>query len=70
MSVLEVWVQINITNGSFEDFISVIEKNQKREVVLGLCFILYLVVFLLSEGLPLIMSLRENVVAAIISVQK
>ncbi len=58
MSFVQVWVQINITNGSFEDFISIIEENQNQFVVLGLCFIAYLVIIMLTEGLPLIMSLR------------
>ena len=58
MSAVEVWVQINLTNGSFEDFITIIEENQNQYVVLGFCFIVYLLVVLLSEGLPIIMSLR------------
>lgn len=48
MSAVEVWVQINIANGSFEDFISIIEQKQNQYVVLGMCFILYLVILLLS----------------------
>lgn len=62
MSSVEVWVQINLTNGSFEDFITIIEENQNQYVVLGFCFIVYLLVVLLTEGMPLIMSLRESVV--------
>lgn len=62
MSSVEVWVQINLTNGSFEDFITIIEENQNQYVVLGFCFIVYLLVVLLTEGMPIIMSLRESVV--------
>lgn len=48
MSVGEVWVQVNLTNGSFEDFISFIEENQNQYVVLGFCFLAYLLLILLT----------------------
>lgn len=48
MSVLEVWVQVNLTKGSFEDFISIIEENQNQYVVLGFCFLTYLLIILLT----------------------
>lgn len=63
-------MQINLTKGSFEDYITIIEDNQNKYVVLGLCFIVYLVVMLLTEGLPLIMSLRESVATALTEVFK
>ena len=64
MSALEIWIEINIKNGTFEDFISIIEKTQDKFVVLAACFILYILIILLTEGLPLMLSLRESLIMA------
>ena len=58
MAAVEIWIEVNIKAGSFDDFIGIIEQNQDKFVVLGSCFILYLLIILLSEGLPLMLSLR------------
>lgn len=65
MSVLEVWVQINTENGSFQKYINVILKNQNQFVVLALCFIGYLVLLLFSEWLALMVSVRESIIVAL-----
>lgn len=55
---------MKINSGGFETFISLIEQNQGQYVTLGACFILYMLIILLTEGLPLMISLREAVVMA------
>ena len=64
MAAVEIWIEINLKNGSFSDFISILEQNQDKFVVLGFCFILYLLIILLTEGLPLMLSLRETLIMA------
>jgi hypothetical protein len=61
MAGIELTIQLEIDSGSFQTFISLIEKNQGQDVTLGACFIVYLLIILLAEGLPLMISLRESV---------
>lgn len=61
MAGIELTIQLEIDSGSFQTFISLIEKNQGQDVTLGACFIVYLLIILLTEGLPLMISLRESV---------
>ena len=61
MAGIELTIQLEIDNGNFQTFISLIEKNQGQDVTLGACFIVYLLIILLAEGLPLMISLRESV---------
>ena len=58
MAALEILVSIEIKSGNFEDFIEIIEQNQGKYVTLGLCFILYMLMILITEGLPIMISLR------------
>lgn len=66
MSTAEIYAKLMIKKGSFEDWISIMEENRGKYIVLGLCFILYLIIIMLTEGLPLIMSLRDSVVSAML----
>lgn len=58
MGSVEILVLVNLSNGNFEDFITLIEQSQGQFVTLALCFIIYLLVVLVTEGIPLIVSLR------------
>jgi hypothetical protein len=69
VSILEVWMHINITQEKFEDVLPITTNNLERYAILGLCFILYLIIVLVSEGLPLLMSLRSAITTAITEIR-
>lgn len=48
MGALEILVSIEIKSGNFEDFIEIIEQNQGKYVTLALCFILYMLMMLIT----------------------
>lgn len=58
MGSVEILILVNLSNGNFEDFITLIEESQGQFVTLALCFIIYLLVVLVTEGIPLIVSFR------------
>ena len=58
MGSIEILVLVNISNGTFEDFITLIEQSQGQFTTLALSFIIYLVIVLITEGIPLILSFR------------
>lgn len=69
-SIMQVIILIKIMDNTFSNFISIIEKNQNVYVVLGLCFILFLIAMILTECLPLILSLRDNAIIAMVKAKK
>ena len=58
----EISVALYVVPDSFEEFIESISGNIQYEVVLGILFVGSVLFILITEGLPVMYSLRSSVI--------
>jgi hypothetical protein len=61
----EIIVALYVKSDSFETFIDTISSNIQYEVVLGMLFVGSVIYILITEGLPIMYSLRSSVIESL-----